>query len=95
MSSCYLHSLVSTVVNLVCHFDFSVFTGVFYGPKATTHLDKIPCAVLVALGSQAGVVDINHAFHLYYNVVCGLSLSQSQTDFEGFLRALRFPPFAK
>ena len=47
------------------------------------------------LGSQAGVADINHAFHLYYNVVCGLSLSQSQPDFEGFLRALRLPPSAK
>ena len=41
------------------------------------------------VGSQAGVVDINHAFHLYYNVVCGSSFSQSQLDFEGFLRALR------
>ena len=47
------------------------------------------------MGSQAGVVDISHAFHLYYNVVCGLSFSQSQPDFEGFLRALRFPPSAK
>ena len=27
--------------------------------------------VLYSLGSQAGVLDINHAFHLYYNVVCG------------------------
>ena len=41
-------------------------------------------------GSQAGVVDINHAFHL-----CGLSFSRSQPDFEGFLRALRFPPSSK
>ena len=56
------------------------------------HLDKIPCAVLYSLGSQAGVVD---AFHLYYNVVCGLSFSRSQPDFEGFLRALRLPPSAK
>ena len=51
---------------------------------------------VISMGSQAGVVDINHALHLYYkNVVCGLSFSQSQTsqpDFEGFLRALRFPP---
>ena len=47
------------------------------------------------MGSQAGVVDINHAFHLYYNVVCGLSFSRSQPDFEGFLRALRFPPYSK
>ena len=44
------------------------------------------------LGSQAGVADINHAFYLYYNVACGLSFSRSQPDFEGFLRALRFPP---
>ena len=58
------------------------------------HLDKIP-SVLYSLGSQAGIVDINHAFHLYYNVVCGLSFSQSQPDFEGFLRAPRFPPSAK
>ena len=29
------------------------------------------------VGSQAGVVDINHAFHLYYNVVCGSSFSRS------------------
>ena len=29
------------------------------------------------------------------NVVCGLSFSRSQPDFEGFLRALRFPPSSK
>ena len=29
------------------------------------------------------------------NVVCGLSFSRSQPDFEGFLRALRFPPSLK
>ena len=29
------------------------------------------------------------------NVVCGLSFSRSQPDFEGFLRALQFPPSAK
>ena len=34
---------------------------------------------------QAGVVDINHTFHLTTNVVCGLSFSRSQLDFEGFL----------
>ena len=56
------------------------------------HLDKIACAVLLR---KAGVVDINHAFHLHYNIVCGLSFSQSQPDFEGFLRALRFPPSSK
>ena len=57
---------------------------------------SIKYPVLYSLGSQAGVVDINHAFHLYYcNVVCGLSFSRSQPDFEGFLRALRFPPSAK
>ena len=58
------------------------------------HLDK-KNPVLYSLGSQAGVVDINHAFHLYYNVVCGSSFSQSLPDFKGFLRALRFPPSAK
>ena len=51
--------------------------------------------VLYSLGSQAGVVDINHAFHLYYNVVCVSSFSRSQPDFKGFLRALQFPPSAK
>ena len=51
--------------------------------------------MLYSLGSQAGVVDINHAFHLYYNDVCGSSFNRSQSDFEGFLRALRFPPSAK
>ena len=56
---------------------------------------SIKYPVLYSLGSQAGVVDINHAFHLYYNVVCGSSFSRSQPDFEGFLRALRFPPSAK
>ena len=57
---------------------------------------SIKYPVLYSLGSQAGVVDINHAIHLYYyNVVCGLSFSRSQPDFEGFLRALRFPPFTK
>ena len=51
---------------------------------------------VISMGSQAGVVDINHALHLYYkNVVCGLSFSQSQPDFEGFLRALWFPPSSK
>ena len=29
------------------------------------------------------------------NVVRGLSFSRSQPDFEGFLRAFRFPPSAK
>ena len=56
---------------------------------------SIKYPVLYSLGSQAGVVDINHAFHLYYNVVCGSSFSRSPPDFEGFLRALRFPPSAK
>ena len=49
---------------------------------------SIKYPVLYSLGSQAGVVDTNHAFHLYYNVVCGSSFSRSQPDFEGFLRAL-------
>ena len=56
---------------------------------------SIKYPVLYSLGSQAGVVDINHAIHRYYNVVCGSSFSRSQPDFEGFLRALRFPPSAK
>ena len=56
---------------------------------------SIKYPVLYSLGSQAGVADINHAFHLYYNVVCGLSFSRSQPDFEGFVRALRFPSSAK
>ena len=47
------------------------------------------------VGSQAGIVDINHALHLYYNVVRGSSFSRSQPDFEGFLWALQFPPSAK
>ena len=51
--------------------------------------------MLYSLGSQAAAVDINDAFHLYYNVVCGSSFSRSQPDFEGFLRALRFPPSGK
>ena len=52
--------------------------------------------VLYSTGSQAGVMDINHSFHLYHkNVVCGLSFSRSQPDFEVFLRALRFPPSSK
>ena len=56
------------------------------------HLDNFP--VLYSLGSQAGIVDINHAFHLYYklNVVCGLCFCRSHPDFEGFLWALRFSP---
>ena len=56
---------------------------------------SIKYPVLYSLGSQTGVVDINHAFHVYYNVVCGSSFSRSQPDFEGFLRALLFPPSAK
>ena len=56
---------------------------------------QIKYPVLYSLGSQAGVVNINHAFHLYYIVVCGLSISRSQPDYEGFLRALRFPPSSK
>ena len=32
---------------------------------------------------------------LLQNVVCGLSFSRSQPDFEGFLRALLFPPSSK
>ena len=45
------------------------------------------------MGSQAGVVDINHTSTT--NFVCGLSFSRSQPDFEGFFRALRFPPSSK
>ena len=56
---------------------------------------SIKYPVLYSLGSQAGVVDINHAIHLYYNVVCGSSFSRSQPDFEDFLRALRFSSYAK
>ena len=56
---------------------------------------SIKYPVLYSLGSQAGIVDINHAFHLYKNVVCGSSFSRSQPDFGGFLRALRFPPSGK
>ena len=56
---------------------------------------SIKYPVLYSLGSQAGVVDINHAFHLYYNDVCGSSFSRSQPDFEGFLRGLRFPRSTK
>ena len=56
---------------------------------------SIKYPVLYSLGSQAGVVDINHAFHLYYNVVCGSSFSRSQPAFEGFPRALLFPPSSK
>ena len=51
--------------------------------------------MLYSLGSQASIVDTNHAFHPYHNVVCGLSFSRSQPDFEGFLWALRFPPSSK
>ena len=40
------------------------------------HLENFP--VLHSLRSQAGIVDINHGFHLYYSV-----------DFKGFLQALR------
>ena len=43
---------------------------------------SIKYPVLYSLGSHAGVVDINHAFHLYYNVVCGSSFSRSQPDFD-------------
>ena len=57
------------------------------------HLDRFP--VLYSLESQAGVVDINHAFPSATNVVCGLSFSRSQPDFEGFFRALRFLPSSK
>ena len=31
MGSYCLHSLVFTVVDVVCHFDFSEFVGVLYG----------------------------------------------------------------
>ena len=44
-----------------------------------------------SMRSQAGVVDINQK----KNVVCGLSFSRSQPDFEGFPRALRFSPSSK
>ena len=52
--------------------------------------------VMKSLRSQAGVVVINHTFHLYYNtVVYGLSFSRSQLDWKGFLTAPRFPPSSK
>ena len=58
------------------------------------HLDRIPCAVLHGKSGW-------HSGHqsrlppLLQNVVCELSFSRSQPDFEGFLRALRFPPSSK
>ena len=61
------------------------------------HLDKIPFAVLLGRsGWHSG-----HQSHLppllqiKINVVCGSSFSRSEPDFEGFLRALRFPPSSK
>ena len=52
--------------------------------------------VLYFLGSQAGVVKTSITPSTSTtNVVCGSSFSRSQPDFEGFLRALRFPPSAK
>ena len=68
---------------------------VYQAPFANMKIERRGWPVLYSLGSQAGVVDINHAFHLYYNIVCGSSCSRSLPDFEGFLRALRFPPSAK
>ena len=53
------------------------------------------CVKTSCVGSQAGVVDINYAFHLCYKFVCGLTFSRSLPDFEGFLPALRFPPSSK
>ena len=44
--------------------------------------------------SQAGWTSITPSTSTT-NVVCGLSFSRSQPDFEGFLRALRFPPSSK
>ena len=57
------------------------------------HLDKTPRAVLLGKsgwrsGHQSRLPPLLH-------VVCGSSFSQSQPDFEGFLRAVRFPPSAK
>ena len=60
------------------------------------YLDGWPYPVLHFLGSQAGVVKTSITPSTSTtNVVCGLSFSRSQPDFEGFLRALRFPPSAK
>ena len=56
---------------------------------------EIKYPVPYSLGNQAGEVDINHAFHLYYNVVGGSNFSRSHPDFQGFLRALRFLSSAK
>ena len=44
----------------------------------------------------AYIVNINHAFHLYCKYYMWIEFfSRSQPDFEGFLRALRFPPSSK
>ena len=57
------------------------------------HLDKIPCAVLLKKsGWRCKKTSITPSTSTT-NVV--LSFSRSQPDFEGFLRALRFPPSAK
>ena len=76
----------------------------FYPPRRHRHhyllalfwcvlLFFFPFALTCILRNLAGVVDIKYAFHLYYK--CGLSFSRSQPDFEGFLRALRFPSSSK
>ena len=52
-------------------------------------------AVLLA-GSEAGVVVINHASHLYCKCCMWAEFfSWSQPDFQGFRRVLRFPPSSK
>ena len=58
------------------------------------HLDRIPCAIL--LGKSGWRSEHQSRLPpLLQNVVCGLSFSRSQPDFEGFLRALQFPPSSK
>ena len=47
------------------------------------HLDKIPRAVLPS-GSQAGVVNINHAFHLYCKCCMWIEFQSISTWLRGF-----------
>ena len=73
-SSSEVVGTVGCITSLRTLFDCSQFLA--YNTKCAADMQLVK--------SQAVAVDINHTFHLYYSVVCGLSFSRSQPDFEGF-----------
>ena len=80
--------LVATVA-AVSHLFNEVLFNNYYLFRPNGLLTQSPRGIivfnLVKWGSQAGVVDINHAFHLYYKCCMWIEFQSISTRLRGFL----------